>query len=128
MLVLAVSLGLVACGGSSDNTTSASSLAGTYKGNVTGVNAGPMTIIVSSDNVVTGTFDITNRGDDGMGSYVTTMTGSVDSAGKFKADGNFRGLNAMQFNGVINTSTGVLSGTWFEYEFPEKGGAFSLQK
>ena len=138
ILALAVPLVLVACGGStsttsaSDTTTTttaaATTYAGTYKGSVSGVNAGTdASITISSANVVTGTWTITNRGDDGLGSYVTTFSGSIDSAGVFKADGTFRGLRAMQFNGKIDLTTGVLSGTWFEYEFPEKGGTFSLK-
>lgn len=112
-----------------DSGSSITTYAGTYNGSVSGVNSGTdAKIIVGSDNSVLGTWTITNRGDDGKGSYVTTFSGSVDASGNVKFDGTFRGLRAMQFTGQIDLATGALTGTWLEYAFPTKGGAFSLTR
>lgn len=109
--------------------TTVTTYAGTYNGSVTGVNAGTdAKIIVGSDNSVSGTWTITNRGDDGKGSYVTTFSGSVDGSGNINFDGTFRGLRAMKFTGQIDLATGALTGTWLEYAYPTKGGAFSLTR
>ncbi len=113
----------------SGGSGTATSYVGTYNGSVSGVNAGTdAKIVVGSDNSVNGTWTISNRGDDGKGSYVTTFKGSIDAAGNIKFDGIFRGLNAMSFTGKIDLASGAMSGTWFEKLFPAKGGAFTLQR
>jgi hypothetical protein len=110
-------------------TSAATTYAGTYSGSVTGVNSGTdAKIIVGSDNSISGTWTITNRGDDGKGSYVTTFSGTVDASGNINFDGTFRGLRAMKFTGKIDLASGDLTGTWLEYAFPTKGGAFSLTR
>lgn len=127
ILALAVPLLLVACGGGSSTTTTATSYAGTYTGEVTGLNAGPATITVSAANVVTGDWTITNR--DG-GPYFIKFNGAVDAAGNFKSDAYDAptGTVTMHMKGTINAS-GQLSGTWGEYiHDPVDDGAFSLQK
>jgi hypothetical protein len=127
---LLVPMLLVACGGGSSTTTTtaaATSYAGTYNGNVTGLNAGPATIVVSSANAVTGDWTITNR--DG-GPYYIKFRGGVDAAGKLQADAydGPTGTVTMHFTGTINAA-GLMSGTWGEYSHdPVDDGAFSLQK
>lgn len=120
---------LVACGSSSStgtgaDATSTTGFAGTYNGSVSGINAGPATIAVSSANVVTGNWTITNR--DG-GPYYVTFKGTVDADGKLKADAYIDIHPLMTFNGTLNASTGAMSGTWYENDHPELGGAFSMQ-
>jgi hypothetical protein len=113
----------------SGGSGSATSYVGTYNGSVSGVNSGTdAKIVVGSDNSVNGTWTITNRGDDGKGSYVTTFKGSIDAAGNITFDGIFRGLNAMSFTGKIDLASGSMTGTWFEKLFPAKGGDFTLQR
>lgn len=138
ILALATSLTLVACNGSSTSTTSANgateattlSFAGTYNGSITGVNAGPATIVVSSGNVVTGTWTITNRDADG-GPFPITFKGAVDANGKLTADALWiSGELVMLFSGQISSS-GALTGTYFEPEYPnrpDKAGAFSMSR
>jgi major membrane immunogen (membrane-anchored lipoprotein) len=126
---LIVPMLLVACGGgtSTSATTTTTSYVGTYNGNVTGLNAGPATIVVSSGNAVTGDWTITNR--DG-GPYFIKFRGAVDAAGKLQADAYDAptGTVTMHFTGTINAA-GLLSGTWGEYiHDPIGDGAFALQK
>ncbi len=137
ILALATSLTLVACNGTnnttgstSDDTSAPLSYAGTYNGSITGVNAGPATIVVSSSNVVTGTWTITNRDADG-GPFPITFKGTVDSSGKLTADALWiSGELVMLFSGNISTA-GELTGTYFEPEYPnrpDKAGAFTMSR
>lgn len=124
---------LVACGSSSStgtgsDTTAAATYSGSYSGSITGVNAGPATIVVSSSNVVTGNWTITNRDADG-GPFPITFKGTVDASGNFKADALWStGEVVMVFSGTISSS-GALTGTYFEPAFPnnpDKAGAFVM--
>lgn len=128
---------LVACGSSSptgtggDTTTTTAGYAGTYTGSVTGVNAGPATIVVSSANAVTGNWSITNRTDENgvPTTFAVTLTGTVAAGGKFSADAFLEGALVMSFSGTISSSGG-LTGTYFEVAHPgdpAKSGAFTLQ-
>jgi hypothetical protein len=129
MLLAACNVGKTDATDASNGSGSTTTYEGTYNGSVSGVNSGSdAKIVVGSDNSVNGTWTITNRGDDGKGSYVTTFKGSIDANGNIKFDGTFRGLNAMTFTGKIDLATGAMTGTWFEKLFPEKGGAFSLTR
>lgn len=127
IIALITTMLLVACGGgSTDTTQTVVNYFGTYNGNVTGLNAGPATIVVSATNVVSGNWTITNR--DG-GPYYAGFRGTVN-AGILKADAYdiASGTVTMHFTGTIS-SAGALTGTWGEYiHDPVPDGAFSLQK
>ena len=137
ILALATPLMLVACNGTtttaSDGTTITPStgFSGTYKGTVTGLNAGPVTFIVSSSNTVTGGFSITNRQVDCAprgGVCETTVEGKVDASGNIT--GNFvdSGIATMHFSGKIVGDT-ITNGSWGEYiHDPVPDGAFSASR
>lgn len=122
---------LVACNVGDTDTTAATTPAGyegTYTGTISGLNAGPATIVVSATNVVTGNWTITNR--DG-GPYYAGFKGTIDAAtGKLTADAYHiqSGTVTMYFKGQISSS-GALTGTWGEYIHGNvEDGAFSLQR
>lgn len=122
---------LVACNVGGTNNTAATTPAGyvgTYTGTISGLNAGPATIVVSVSNVVTGNWTITNR--DG-GPYYAGFKGTVDATtGTLKADAYdiASGTVTMHFTGTIS-SAGLLTGTWGEYiHDPVPDGSFSLQR
>jgi hypothetical protein len=141
ILALATPMLLVACntgststttttGGTTTTTTSAG-FSGTYTGTVTGLNAGPLTITVSSSNVVTGKFSITNRQADCAprgGICETTVEGTVDAAGNIKGDFVDDGVHTMHFSGKIVGDT-ITNGSWGEYiHDPVPDGAFSASR
>ncbi len=121
---------LVACnvGGTDTTTTAQTGYEGTYTGTISGLNAGPATIVVSATNVVTGNWTITNR--DG-GPYYAGFKGTVDPAtGNLTADAYHiqSGTVTMYFKGQISSS-GALTGTWGEYIHGNVAdGTFSLQR
>ena len=141
ILALAAPMLLVACSsststgttGSTDTTTTTTSagFSGTYTGTVTGLNAGPVTFIVSSSNTVTGAFSITNRQVDCAprgGICETVVEGKVDAAGNIT--GNFvdSGQATMHFTGKIVGDT-ITNGSWGEYiHDPVPDGAFSASR
>jgi hypothetical protein len=141
ILALATPMLLVACNssttattttsGGTTTTTTSTGFSGTYTGTVTGLNAGPVTFIVSSSNVVTGGFTITNRQVDCAsrgGTCETTVTGTVDAAGNIKGDFVDSGIATMHFNGKIVGDT-ITEGTWGEYiHDPVPDGAFSASR
>ena len=139
ILALAAPMMLVACNsgtttttsGGTTTTTSSTGFSGTYTGTVTGLNAGPLTIIVSSGNVVSGSFSITNRQVDCAsrgGTCETVVTGTVDAAGNIKGDFVDSGIATMHFNGRIVGDT-ITEGTWGEYiHDPVPDGAFSASR
>lgn len=135
ILALVTPMLFVACN-STDTTTASTGTAstgfsGTYTGTVTGLNAGPVTIIVSSSNVVSGGFSITNRQVDCAprgGICETTVTGTVDAAGNIKGDFVDSGIATMHFNGKIVGDT-ITEGTWGEYiHDPVPDGAFTASR
>jgi hypothetical protein len=138
-LALAASLALVACngtstttgGGGGDGTTTVASYAGSYSGTTTGVNSGPSTMVVASDNSIKGTFTINNRTNDAGAPtiYDATFDGKVDSTGKVTVNSYLEGALVMIFTGQIDSS-GALKGTYYEAAHPgdpAKSGVFSLQ-
>jgi hypothetical protein len=139
ILALATPMLFVACNtGTTSTTTSggtttttSTGFSGTYTGNVTGLNAGPVTFIVSSSNVVSGSFSITNRQVDCAsrgGTCETVVTGTVDAAGNIKGDFVDSGIATMHFNGKIVGDT-ITEGTWGEYiHDPVPDGAFSASR
>ena len=141
ILALATSLTLVACNGSTTSTTAAgsdtitpttaASYAGTYTGTTTGVNGGPTKMVIAADKSVKGTFSITNRLTNETGTgvptvYETTLDGNVDSAGKVSVNSFMDGALVMIFTGQISSSGG-LTGTYYEASDVNKGGSFTLQ-
>lgn len=139
ILALASSLTLIACNGSTtsttstggDTTTTTASYAGSYSGTTTGVNGGPTTMVIASDNSIKGTFTINNRtNDSGVPTiYDATFEGKVDSSGKVTVNSYLEGALVMIFTGQINSS-GALTGTYYEAAHPgdpAKSGSFSLQ-
>jgi hypothetical protein len=141
ILALATPMLLVACNTGSSSTTTATGgttttttstgYSGTYTGTVTGLNAGPVTFIVSSGNVVSGSFSITNRQVDCAsrgGTCETVVTGTVDASGNIKGDFVDSGIATMHFNGKIVGDT-ITAGTWGEYiHDPVPDGAFSASR
>jgi hypothetical protein len=142
ILTLAAPLLLLACSASTTGTTgttaadattttTTATFAGTYTGTVTGLNAGPVTFIVGSNNVVTGGFSITNRQVDCAsrgGTCETTVEGKVDSSGNITGDFVDSGQHTMHFSGKISGDT-ITSGTWGEYiHDPVPDGAFSASR
>ena len=140
ILALATPMLLVACNtGSTSTTTStggtttttSTGFSGTYTGTVTGLNAGPVTFIVSSSNVVSGGFSITNRQVDCAsrgGVCETVVEGKVDSSGNIT--GNFvdSGIATMHFSGKIVGDT-ITNGSWGEYiHDPVPDGAFTASR
>lgn len=141
ILALTAPMLLVACNSSStgtnttttdtSTTTTSVGFAGTYTGNVTGLNAGPVTFIVSSSNVVSGGFSITNRQVDCAprgGVCETTVEGKVDASGNIT--GNFidSGIATMHFSGKIVGDT-ITNGSWGEYiHDPVPDGAFTASR
>ena len=138
---------LVACSGSSSTgtaatgadgettttttTTTSASYAGTYSGTTTGVNGGPTTIVIASDNTIKGMFTINNRTDDnGVPTiYEATFDGKVSASGAVTANSYLEGALVMIFSGQISSS-GALSGTYYEAAHPNdpaKSGSFTLQ-
>ena len=142
ILAIAVPLLLVACNGttttsgtptgtSTGGTTTTASYTGTYTGTTTGVNGGPTTMVVASDNSITGTFTINNRTNDAGAPtvYEATFEGKVDSTGKVTVNSFLEGALVMIFTGQIN-SAGALTGTYYEAAHPgdpAKSGSFTLQ-
>ena len=136
ILALATPMLLVACNSSTTATTTTSGgtttttsagFSGTYTGTVTGLNAGPLTIIVSSSNVVSGSFIISNRVEC-TPTCPTTVEGTVDAAGNIKGDFVDQGIHTMHFNGKIVGDT-ITEGTWGEYiHDPVPDGAFSASR
>lgn len=135
LLTLAVPLLLVACNASTTGTpaadatttTTTATFAGTYTGTVTGLNAGPVTFIVGSNNVVTGSFIISNRVEC-TPTCPTTVEGKVDASGNISGDFVDQGIHTMHFNGKISGDT-ITSGTWGEYiHDPVPDGAFSASR
>lgn len=138
ILALATPMLFVACNGTSTPGpvtptpgTPTVGFAGTYSGNVTGLNAGPVKFIVDANNKVTGSFSITNRQEDCAprgGVCETVVEGTVDAAGNIK--GNFvdSGIATMHFDGKIVGDT-ITAGTWGEYiHDPVPDGAFSASR
>jgi hypothetical protein len=131
-MALLVPLFLVACGGSStDGGSTVVTYVGTYNGTTVGINAGPTTITISSDNTIKGMFTINNRltNEEGTGVptiYESPMDGKVDSTGKVSINAYLDGALVMIFTGQINSS-GALTGTYYEFSDANKGGSFSLQ-
>ena len=126
------STGIAATGSDGETTTTTSaSYAGTYSGNTTGVNGGPTSITIASDNTLKGTFTINNRTDDNGNPavYEATFDGKVSLSGTVSANAYLEGALVMIFSGQINSS-GALSGTYYEAAHPgdpAKSGSFSLQ-
>jgi hypothetical protein len=129
---------LVACNSGSTTTTTTSGgtttttgFGGTYSGNVTGLNAGPVTFVVDANNKVTGKFSITNRQVDCAsrgGVCETVVEGTVDSAGNIKGDFVDDGVHTMHFTGKIVGDT-ITAGSWGEYiHDPVPDGAFSASR
>lgn len=144
-LVFASALTLTACGGgSSDSTTSTSTgtttttttttpavtgvaaYAGRYTGTVTGVTSA----------LDSGTFDITAdangnvTGDSVVKSLPWKLAGTVDANGNlqmglYSVDMAFHGHN---WSGVINKSTGAVSGTWQHANGDGVNGTFAGSK
>ena len=114
-------------------TTTSTGFAGTYTGTVTGLNAGPVTFIVSASNVVTGSFSITNRVADcsaaGRGNTCeTTVEGKVDAAGNLTGDFVDSGQHTMHFTGKI-VGDSITNGSWGEYiHDPVPDGAFTASR
>jgi hypothetical protein len=140
ILALATPMLLVACNSGTSTTTTAAGgsttttstgYSGTYTGTVTGLNAGPVTFIVSSGNVVSGSFSITNRQVDCAsrgGTCETVVTGTVDASGNIKGDFVDSGIATMHFNGKIVGDT-ITAGTWGEYiHDPVPDGAFTASR
>lgn len=138
-LALVVPMLFVACGGTTGTdgtdtattTATTASYAGTYTGSVTGVNAGPASLVVSSANAVTGNWSITNRTDDNgvPTTYAVTFDGKVDASGNLTANAFLEGALVMSFSGNISSS-GALTGTYYEVAHPgdpAKSGAFTMQ-
>lgn len=131
-MALLVPLFLVACGGSStDGSSTVVTFVGTYTGTTVGINGGPTTITISSDNTIKGMFTINNRLTNETGTGVPTiyespMDGKVDSTGKVSINAYLDGALVMIFSGQINSS-GALTGTYYEFSDASKGGSFSLQ-
>lgn len=126
------STGVAATGSDGETTTTTSaSYAGTYSGTTTGVNGGPTTIIIASDNSIKGTFTINNRtNDNGVPTvYEATFDGKVSATGTVTVNAYLEGALVMIFTGQINSS-GLLTGTYYEAAHPgdpAKSGSFSLQ-
>lgn len=128
--VVVLPMFLVACGGSSSPATA--SYAGTYKGTTTGVNGGPTTMVISSDNSLKGMFTINNRTDNnGFPTvYEATFDGKASESGAVTANAFLEGALVMIFSGQINSS-GALTGTYYEAAHPgdpAKSGSFSLTR
>ncbi len=117
---------LSACGGGSDSSSTTVAYSGVYKGVTTGINVGPITMNVASDNTLTGVWTITNR----VPSRIdATFKGSVNpSNGSVKATGYISVHALSTFEGTINATTGALSGKWYEINEPHKGGTFTAQR
>jgi hypothetical protein len=117
--------------GGTTTTTTSTGFSGTYTGTVTGLNAGPVTIIVSSSNVMSGGFSITNRQVDCAprgGICETVVTGTVDAAGNVKGEFVDSGIATMHFSGKIVGDT-ITNGSWGEYiHDPVPDGAFSASR
>jgi hypothetical protein len=134
ILAIATPMLLAACNSGTTTTTTPTTpvgFAGTYTGTVTGLNAGPVTFIVSSSNVVTGKFSITNRQADCAprgGICETTVEGTVDAAGNIKGDFVDDGVHTMHFSGKI-VGNDITAGTWGEYiHDPVPDGAFTASR
>lgn len=128
VLALVVPMFLVACGGgSSSSDTSTATMAGTYTGTVTGINAGPATFTISAANAVTGSFVITNRDADG-GPFSLTVTGTTTAAGAISGYFVQSGAQTMYFTGTVNASAGTITATYTEVDNAAKGGSISLKK
>jgi hypothetical protein len=134
ILALATPMLFVACNSGTPTPTTPTptvGFAGTYSGNVTGLNAGPVTFTVDANNKVTGNFSITNRQVDCAprgGICETIVEGTVDAAGNIK--GNFvdSGQATMHFNGKI-VGNDITAGTWGEYiHDPVPDGAFTASR
>ena len=131
-MALLVPMFLVACGGSStDGGSTVVSYVGTYTGTSSGVNAGPTTMTVASDNSIKGTFTINNRTDEqGVPTiYTSTLDGKVDASGNVSVNAFLEGALVMIFTGNINSS-GAMTGKYIEAAHPDdpsKHGTFSLQ-
>lgn len=137
ILALATPMLFVACNSGTTATTTAASggtttttstgFSGTYTGEVTGLNAGPVTFIVSASNVVTGSFIISNRVEC-TPTCPTSVEGTVDAAGNIKGDFVDQGIHTMHFNGKIVGDT-ITLGTWGEYiHDPVPDGAFTASR
>jgi hypothetical protein len=136
IVALFMSMLLVACSGSSSTTgttttTTTAGYAGSYTGTTTGVNGGPTTMVVASDNSVKGTFTINNRTNDAGAPtiYEATFDGKVSSTGAVTVNSYLEGALVMIFTGQINSSGG-LTGTYYEAAHPNdpaKSGSFTLQ-
>jgi hypothetical protein len=138
ILALATPMLLVACnssttattttsGGTTTTTTTSAGFSGTYTGTVTGLNAGPLTIVVSSSNVVSGSFIISNRVEC-TPTCPTTVEGTVDASGNISGDFVDQGIHTMHFNGKI-VGNDITAGTWGEYiHDPVPDGAFSASR
>ena len=129
--VVVLPMFLVACGGSS-SSTEVVGFAGTYTGTTTGVNSGPTTMIIASDNSIKGMFTINNRTDsNGIPTvYESTFDGKVSASGAVTANAFLEGALVMIFSGQIN-SAGALMGTYYEAAHPgdpAKSGSFSLTR
>lgn len=132
ILALTASLFLVACGGGSTTEVPVPiSYEGTYKGTVTGLNAGPVTFIVAANNKVTGDFNIINRQvacASRGGVCKTKVDGMVISNGTIKGDFVDTGARTMHFEGKI-VGNEILNGTWGEYKHdPIPDGKFTAMK
>ncbi|MEO6293713.1 MAG: hypothetical protein ABIO88_13955 [Burkholderiaceae bacterium] len=125
------STGTAATGSDETTTTTMASYAGTYTGTTTGVNGGPTTIIIASDNTIKGMFTINNRtNDNGVPTvYEATFDGKVSSSGAITVNAYLEGALVMIFSGQISSS-GALTGTYYEAAHPNdpaKSGSFTLQ-
>lgn len=142
ILALATPMLLIACNsgttktttdGTTTTTTTTTSFAGTYTGEVTGLNAGPVTFIVDANNVVTGSFSITNRVADcsaaGRGNTCeTSVDGKVDAAGNLTGDFVDSGQRTMHFTGKI-VGDSITNGSWGEYiHDPIPDGSFTASR
>ena len=145
IIALVLPMFLVACGSSSSTgtaagadtgsetstTTTLAGYAGSYSGTTTGVNGGPTTMVVASDNSIKGTFTINNRTNDAGAPtiYEATFDGKVSATGAVTVNSYLEGALVMIFTGQINGS-GALTGTYYEAAHPgdpAKSGSFSLQ-
>jgi hypothetical protein len=88
--------------------------AGTYSGNYSGGDSGTWTAIISSNGVLTATG---NSSQDGP----FTASGQVSSNGSLTMTTGGSTSNGGVFTGMINSSTGIMSGTWTNSSSQQSG-------
>jgi hypothetical protein len=130
LFALSSCLFLVACGG--DGEGAAKTTAGTYTGTIIAKSGsdtltGPVVMIVSSANSVTGT--VTFGTPSGF-ALLIDLKGTVDASGKLTVTGTAGSpaKNVMSLAGNIDTAKGVMSGTYSVDLNSTVTGVFSLSK